>query len=181
MLCLEAWRAGAYVVGEDLGTVEDHARDALRDSGVLSYKLFWFEPRPPFEWSEEAMGAVTTHDLPTIAGVWSGSDLVAQREAGVKVNEEGSAVFRGHITDWTGVDDSTPLPEVIEATYETLAQAPCALLSAALDDALAVEERPNMPGTIDQWPNWCLALPAPLEQLEKSDLANAIAHGLNRR
>jgi 4-alpha-glucanotransferase len=74
-----------------------------------------------------------------------------------------------------------PLPEVIEATYETLAQAPCDLLTAALDDALAVEERPNMPGTIDQWPNWCLALPAPLEQIEKSHLANAIAHGLNGR
>ncbi len=181
LLCLEAWRSGAYVVGEDLGTVEDHARDVLRDSGVLSYKLFWFEPRPPFEWTDQAMGAVTTHDLPTIAGVWSGSDLVAQQEAGIKVNEEGSAVFRGHITEWTGIDDNAPLPEVIEATYETLAQAPCDLLTAALDDALAVEERPNMPGTIDQWPNWCLALPAPLEQIEKSHLANAIAHGLNAR
>ena len=82
LLCLEAWRAGAYVVGEDLGTVEDHAREGLRDSGVLSYKLFWFEPRPPAEWPDHALGAVTTHDLPTVAGVWSGSDSLAQREAG---------------------------------------------------------------------------------------------------
>jgi len=181
LLCLESWRAGAYVVGEDLGTVEDHAREALRESGVLSYKLFWFEPRPPGEWPEQALGAVTTHDLPTVAGVWSGSDLEAQREAGVKVNEEGSTTFRRHITEWTGVADNSPLPDVIEATYAALGDAPCALLSAALDDALAVEERPNMPGTIDQWPNWCLALPAPLEEIEKSGLAAAIAHGLNRR
>ena len=73
------------------------------------------------------------------------------------------------------------MPDVIEATYEALGEAPCVLLSAALDDALAVEERPNMPGTIDQWPNWCLALPAPLEEIEQSHLAAAIADGLNRR
>ena len=179
LLCLEAWRAGAYVVGEDLGTVEDHARAALSESGVLSYKIFWFEPRPPAEWPNQALGAVTTHDLPTVAGVWSGSDLVAQQEAGVKVNEDGSAVFRRHITDWAGVADDSPEPAVIEATYRTLAEAPCALLSAALDDALAVEERPNMPGTIDEWPNWCLALPAPLEQIEQSNLAAAIGRDLN--
>jgi 4-alpha-glucanotransferase len=181
LLCLEAWRARAYVVGEDLGTVEDQARDALASSGVLSYKLFWFEPKPPWEWPDQALGAVTTHDLPTIAGVWSGSDLVNQRAAGVRVNEEGSATFRRRITDWTGVDGNSPLPAVVEATYEALAEAPCALLSAALDDAVAVEERPNMPGTIDQWPNWCLALPDPLEQIERSPLALAIAQDLNGR
>ena len=181
LLCLESWRADAYVVGEDLGTVEDHAREALRESGVLSYKLFWFEPRPPSEWPDQALGAVTTHDLPTVAGVWSGADLEAQREAGVKVNEEGSTTFRRHITEWAGVADDSPMPDVIEATYEALGEAPCVLLSAALDDAVAVEERPNMPGTIDQWPNWCLALPVPLEEIEQSRLAAAIAHGLNRR
>jgi 4-alpha-glucanotransferase len=147
----------------------------------LSYKLFWFEPRPPADWPDEALGAVTTHDLPTIAGVWSGRDLLDQRAAGVKVNEEGSTVFRRHITEWTGIDGGTPMPEVVEATYGALADAPCALLSAALDDALAVEERPNMPGTIDEWPNWCLALPAPLEDIEQSALAAAIAQDLNRR
>ena len=181
LLCLEAWRSGAYVVGEDLGTVEDEARDALRDSGVLSYKLFWFESRPPAEWPDQALGAVTTHDLPTIAGVWSGSDLVDQRAAGVKVNEEGSAVFRRRIAERTGLDGGSPVPQVIEATYHQLAEAPCALLSAALDDALAVEERPNMPGTIDSWPNWCLALPASLEDIEQSALAAAIAEDLSHR
>jgi len=181
LLRLEAWRAGAYVVGEDLGTVEDQVREALDHSGVLSYKIFWFEAQPPAEWPPQALGAVTTHDLPTVAGVWTGSDLVAQREAGVQVNEEGSAGFRRRIREWTGSEDNRPLPEVIEATYSCLARAPCALLSAALDDTLAVEERPNMPGTIDQWPNWCLALPAPLEEIEHNQLAAAIARRFNQR
>jgi 4-alpha-glucanotransferase len=70
---------------------------------------------------------------------------------------------------------------VIEATYAALAEAPCTLRAAALDDALAVEERPNMPGTIHQWPNWCLALPASLEQIEQSALAAAIAARLGGR
>ena len=80
LLRLEAARAGAYVVGEDLGTVEDHVRDVLSDSGVLSYSLFWFEDKRPSEWPYQALGAVTTHDLPTIAGVWTGCDVAAQRK-----------------------------------------------------------------------------------------------------
>jgi 4-alpha-glucanotransferase len=175
LLRLEASRAGAYVVGEDLGTVEDHVRDVLGRSGMLSYRIFWFEPRPPHEWPRQALAAVTTHDLPTVAGAWTGSDPEAQRRAGVPLNEEGSAAMRRRVAEWTGSDDSRPLPEVIEAVYASLAEAPCALRAATLDDALAVEERPNMPGTIEQWPNWCLALPEPLESIEQSALAAAIA------
>jgi 4-alpha-glucanotransferase len=175
LLHLEASRAGAFVVGEDLGTVEDHVRHVLGQSGVLSYKLFWFEPQRPHDWPVQALGAVTTHDLPTVAGVWTRSDPEAQRRAGVPVNEEGPAALRRRLAEWTGSDDGRSLPEVVEAVYACLAEAPCALRAAVLDDALAVEERPNMPGTIDQWPNWCLALPAPLEQIEQSALAAAIA------
>jgi 4-alpha-glucanotransferase len=178
LLRLEAVRAGAYIIGEDLGTVEDHVREVLLGSGVLSYKLFWFEEKQPAEWAHQALGAVTTHDLPTIAGVWTGSDVVAQREAGLAVNEQAAADLRRRLAEWTGSSDDRSLPEVIEATYAALGQAPCALLAAVLDDAACVEERPNMPGTIDEWPNWCLALPVPLEQVEQSDLAAAIARRL---
>jgi 4-alpha-glucanotransferase len=179
LLRLEATRAGAYIVGEDLGTVEDHVRDVLSDSGVLSYRLFWFEDRPPSEWSNQALGAVTTHDLPTIAGVWTGCDIAAQRTAGLAVNEQSCGELRRRLSEWTGSEDNRPLPEVIEATYAALGEAPCALVAAVLDDATSVEERPNMPGTIDEWPNWCLALPVPLEQVQQSELAAAIARSLS--
>lgn len=181
LLRLEAWRAGAYVVGEDLGTVEDHVRETLGNSGVLSYKLFWFEPDAPAHWPAQALGAVTTHDLPTVAGVWTGSDLEAQRKAGVPVNEAGFYSMRHRIAEWTDSADDRPVAEVIEATYGLLAGACCALLVAVLDDAAAVEERPNMPGTIDQWPNWCLALPLSIEQIEQSGLAAAISRQFNNR
>ncbi len=181
LLRLEASRAGAYVVGEDLGTVEDHVRHVLAQGGVLSYKLFWFEPERPAQWPVQALAAVTTHDLPTVAGVWTGADAEAQRRAGIPLNEAGAAALRRRLAEWTGSDDGRPVAEVIEATYDALAEAPCALVAASLDDALAVEERPNMPGTIDQWPNWCLALPASLEQIEQSPLAAAITARLGRR
>lgn len=70
----ERERAGGFVVGEDLGTVEPWMRDELRARGVLSYKVLWFEDDPPEKWPEQSVAAVTTHDLPTIAGVASGVD-----------------------------------------------------------------------------------------------------------
>ncbi|MGD0811772.1 MAG: 4-alpha-glucanotransferase [Acidimicrobiales bacterium] len=181
LLRLEAARAGAFIVGEDLGTVEDHVRAVLFDSGVLSYRLFWFEDERPSEWSYQALGAVTTHDLPTIAGVWTGFDIEAQRSAGLAVNEQSSGELRRRLSEWTGSNDNRPLREVIEATYATLAQAPCALIAAVLDDVTCAEERPNMPGTIDEWPNWCLALPLPLEKVERSELAAAISRALSSK
>jgi 4-alpha-glucanotransferase len=178
LLRLEADRAGAFVVGEDLGTVEDYVREVLGRSGVLSYKLFWFEPQPPAQWPQQALGAVTTHDLPTVAGVWTGSDVEAQKRVGMPLNLEGCATLRRHIVEWTGSSEDRRIPEVIEATYASLATAPCRLLVGVLDDAAQVEERPNMPGTVDQWPNWCLALPMPLEDLQGSSLFRAIARRL---
>jgi len=69
----------------------------------------------------------------------------------------------------------------IEETYRTLAKAPSAILTATLDDACAVVERPNVPGTVTEWPNWSIALPRPLESLESDPLPRAIAQALARR
>ena len=73
ILALESVRARAWIVGEDLGTVEDHVRSALADRGVLSYRLLWFEPRPPESFPRQSLAVCTTHDLPTVAGLWSGT------------------------------------------------------------------------------------------------------------
>jgi 4-alpha-glucanotransferase len=68
----------------------------------------------------------------------------------------------------------------VVATHRLLAEAPARILTATLDDAAVVTERPNMPGTVDERPNWSLALPVPLEDLEQSPTAAAIAGALNR-
>lgn len=179
ILALEAERAGAFVVGEDLGTVEPEVRRDLGERRVLSYRIWWFEDAPTREWPEMAMGAVTTHDLPTVAGVLTGSDLKSQRDIGMEPNEESSAALLRKLHDRAGPGAGGP-EEVIDAVYQDLAEARCYLLTATLDDVLAVEERPNMPGTVGTWPNWCLALPAPLEELEEAPLGARLAEHLRR-
>jgi 4-alpha-glucanotransferase len=180
ILALEAHRAGGLVVGEDLGTVTDEARRDLTERQILSYRVWWFERDSPRSWPRNALGAVSTHDLPTVAGVLTGSDIQHQRRLGLEPNEEGSAALQRKLFERTGAGPGTPAEQVIEGVYEDLGQAPCLVLTASLDDVAAVEQRPNMPGTIDEWPNWCIALPLLLEQLEQSSLAAAIAERLNR-
>ena len=78
IVALESHRARSVVVGEDLGTVEPGVREALAEHAVLSYRLLWFEQDDPTSWPALAMGAITTHDLPTITGLWTGIDLEDQ-------------------------------------------------------------------------------------------------------
>ena len=81
----------------------------------------------------------------------------------------------------TGVSSRAPIDEVVERTHQLLAESPSMIVSATLDDALAVEERPNMPAAKnDRWPNWSLALPESQENLERSRLALTIASALKR-
>ncbi|MFL6095668.1 MAG: 4-alpha-glucanotransferase, partial [Blastococcus sp.] len=88
IVALESHRAQALVVGEDLGTVEDGVREAMAEHGVLSYRLLWFEDDAPAEWPAAAMAAITTHDLPTVAGLWTGADLAEQRGLDTGTEEE---------------------------------------------------------------------------------------------
>jgi 4-alpha-glucanotransferase len=181
IIALESQRAGAFVVGEDLGTVERGVRERLREAGVLSTRVLWFETDAPEHWPELALATATTHDLPTVAGVWTGSDVAAQRSLGLEPNVEASAECRRRLAWMSGVAEGGPVDRVIEGTYRTLAAAPSAVVTATLEDALAVEERPNMPGTMREWPNWSLALPATLEALEETPLALAIAAAMRSR
>ena len=180
ILALESHRAGAYIVGEDLGTVEDFVRQELFERGVLSYRLLWFEPHRPPDFPVQALAAVTTHDLPTVAGMWSGADLAECQALGLDPNEEGARAIRDRLADWSGSPDDASPGDVVVNTHRLLAQAPSMILTATLDDAAVVEERPNVPGTVDERPNWSIALPVPLEELEESPTAAAIAEALNR-
>ncbi len=181
IVALESQRAKAIIVGEDLGTVEDETREQLAAKHILSYRLLWFEKTPPSHFPERALAAVTTHDLPTIAGLWSGSDLHAQKHLGLSPNEAGTADIRSRIKRLTRSAEKTPAAVVVARVHQALSHAPSRILTATLDDAMAVEERPNIPATTDEWPNWCLALPKPIESLKPSRLARQIAKALGRR
>ncbi|MGY1796098.1 4-alpha-glucanotransferase [Geodermatophilus sp. SYSU D00525] len=177
IVALESHRAQAVVVGEDLGTVEDGVREALAEHGILSYRLLWFEDDDPAEWPEEAMAAVTTHDLPTVAGLWTGADVEEQREHGTGSDEELERGRRSLLERLPGLREDARPETAVTRAHELLGRAPSLLLSATLDDALAVRRRPNMPGTTDR-PNWSLPLPVPVEDLAGHPLLQEVARTL---
>jgi 4-alpha-glucanotransferase len=177
IVALESVRAAALVVGEDLGTVEPGVREALAEHGLLSYRLLWFEADPPARWSGESMAAVTTHDLPTVAGLWTGSDLAEQRrylEVSDAELEHGRTELLDRLDRPGGPAPGASVEEAVIGAYRLLAQSPARLLCATLDDAVAAEARPNLPAVADR-PNWCIPLPVTLEELLQHPTAHELA------
>ena len=180
IVALESERARAFIIGEDLGTVEPGVRERLHEYRMMSYRLLYFEPVPPHQFPELALSSVTTHDLPTIAGLWSGLDAKAQKQIGIDPNEAGTKALREKLRALGNLAEDAPVEAVIESTHRALAQAPSRVLLATFDDAVAAPERPNLPGTVNEWPNWSLALEKPLEEIEELDLPVRLAGVLKR-
>ena len=180
ILALESRRAEAFVVGEDLGTVEPVVREEMGRRNMLSYRVFWFEEGPPQTYPQQSLATITNHDLPTIAGVWTGRDRDDQAEAGLEPDVDATDRLRRRLSESTDLEADAAVSTVVQKTYGLLASAPSAILTATLEDALEVPERPNQPGTIDEFPNWSRALPRTLEQMRKDPLPRAIADALVR-
>jgi 4-alpha-glucanotransferase len=180
IVAVESHRARAWVAGEDLGTVEKQVRRQLAKNRILSYRLLWFEDEAPADFPEHALSAVSTHDLPTVAGLWTGADFAAQQRIGQQPSKTGFQQIRERLLAATGLSEDATPAQAVAAAYRALGQSRSAVLAASLDDALVVEQRPNMPGTTVQWPNWSLALPQPLEELESAPLPQQIADSLRR-
>jgi 4-alpha-glucanotransferase len=175
LVALESHRAGAFIVGEDLGTVEDGVREELAERRILSYRLMWFEDLAPAEYPELSLAAITTHDLPTVAGLWSGAESRIQVSRGLTPNEEGTRSMLERLRSRTGLEAGAETWPAIRAAHRALGRSASAIVTATLEDALQVEERPNMPGTIHEWPNWSVALPETLEALESDPRPRELA------
>jgi 4-alpha-glucanotransferase len=181
IVALESQRARATVVGEDLGTVEEGVREKLAEHGILSYRVAWFEERPPAQYPELAMAAVATHDLPTIAGLWTRADVRELVRLGLVKDETALDFTRARLSQLAGLGDEAAVADVIEAVHARLAEAPSLLVTATLDDALAAPERPNVPGTSFERPNWSISLSLALEDFETALLPRRIAAILGAR
>jgi 4-alpha-glucanotransferase len=168
-LAEESRRANAFVIGEDLGLVEPSVRRRLRKRGALSYRLLWFEGTSPGRWPRESVGAVGTHDLPTVAGIWN------LTEPDHRLHR-----LRRPLQDVTRLPDAAAALDVAVAAYRALSRARSRIVLAQLEDALGVEERPNVPGTTTEFPNWRLALPQSRDEIEKSLGARRIAAVMRR-
>ncbi len=155
VLAIESRRAGAVVIGEDLGTVARGVRRSLARRGLLSTRLVLFERRGMDRLPRSVLAAVTTHDLPTVAGAWRRSDLADQRAAGLDPDPRDLEILRERLARTAGVAPDASVEELVLRVHRALAASPAALVSATLEDALRVETRPNLPGTTRaQRANW---------------------------
>jgi len=198
ILALEAWRAGAVVVGEDLGTVDPWMRDYLGERGLLGTSILWFErdwstgqPLAPEQWRELCLGTVTTHDLPPTAGYLTGEHIRIRASLGLltrSVEEERAVDAAEQEAVLAALRSLGLLPagagerQIVEALHSYLQRTPCRLLGVALTDAVGERRAMNQPGTSAQYPNWRLPLtdgrghPVLLEDLVHSERARSLAH-----
>jgi 4-alpha-glucanotransferase len=196
IIALESVRNRAVIIGEDLGTIGEEAREALSSFGMLSYRLFYFERDwntgtflPPEAYPEMALTAVTTHDLPTLPGYWAGRDIEVKTQLGIYPNEAAvendiSARERDRqlIIEALGhcLPDGFSPPEKMTqelslCVHTHLGRTPCRLVAVSLDDVLEVPDQQNMPGTIDAHPNWRQKCPVLLGDIIKNEQAKALA------
>ena len=158
------------VVGEDLGTVSDDLRTTLADWGIWSYRVLMFERQAdgsfvsPEHYPRDALATFNTHDLPTYRGWVTSHDLIVRRDIGHPSGETDKERLKALSTLQAalanaGCDEGAGFADV--ARY--LAATPCRLVLVAIEDVLGVVDQPNLPGTIDEYPNWRQRLPIPLE------------------
>jgi 4-alpha-glucanotransferase len=181
IVALESVRHRATVIGEDLGTVPPSLRSRLRRRGLLSYLVLLFEDRPPRRWPRRALAAVTTHDLPTVAGLWDGSDLAVRRDIGLPADPAATEALVDRLRRDGGPPRDAGVPAAVLHAHRLLAASPCDLLAATLEDVAQVRERPNQPGSGGECLNWSLALPLSRERLEALPMAGELAAILARR
>ncbi len=211
LLALESHRHRCMVIGEDLGTVPDALRATLAENAVLSYRVLIFERdstagfKPPDAYPPEALATVSTHDLPTLAGWWAGTDIALRADHGLLPSEqERESQVRERAADrlrlLTALDNAGLLPAgvscdaiaatsvldpVLATAVQTyLARTPSRLAVVQLEDLLGMQEQPNLPGTIDEYPNWRRKLSLPLEQWPEDEqvatLVAALVHARPR-
>ena len=186
LLALEAERAGAVVVGEDLGTVLPGVREEMAERGVLGSSVLWFEtdddgrPLPPGRWRPRSLASVTTHDLPTAAG-WlvdeqhrvrarlglvagdveaQGARVAAERE---RLLATLPALSQDEVAALEAVQDSSARAEEhdVARLHAAVASSPALVVLAQLADAVGDRRMPNLPGTVDEYPAWRLPLAGP--------------------
>ncbi|MEA9391509.1 4-alpha-glucanotransferase [Acerihabitans sp. TG2] len=206
ILALESQRHHCMVIGEDLGTVPEEIRGRLRDNGIYSYNVLFFEQNahheflPPEAYAPQSMAAATTHDLPTLRGYWSAGDLFLGRQLGLypdtavlRYLHEDRQRSRQGLLDALHRHGSLPKntpqqakglvmsPRLNRAMHRYLADSASALLGVQPEDWLDIATPVNVPGTSDQYPNWRRKLTRTLEEMFANPGINRLLRDINRR
>ncbi|MEX2981507.1 4-alpha-glucanotransferase [Streptomyces sp. C36] len=208
VLALEAHRAGAAVIGEDLGTVEPGVRETLAERGVLGTSVLWFErdyaggaarpePLEPERWRAGCVATATTHDLPSTAARLTGDHVELRHRLGlldrplaVEQREDAAGVAEwlalfgrlGLLPEGPGDEEAA-----VRAVHRFLLRTPARLVGVWLPDAVGDRRPQNLPGTWDQYPNWRLPVadaagrPLSLEELTASPRLHALMEDLREQ
>lgn len=199
LVALESYRHRAIVVGENLGTVPPGFNEQLSSKGVLGTSVLWFERETqgpgrfvaPSHWPAESMATTTTHDLPTVAGWWTGTDLEwrhklgqldgAALRAAQDERENDKQLLSEAMTHSAGLthnDDAPPVPQALE--WVSSCSAPLCVFP--LEDVLALPQQPNMPGTDCEGghPNWLRRLPLDVDSVLNNPTASTSIRAIRR-
>jgi 4-alpha-glucanotransferase len=199
ILALESQRNQCSVIGEDLGTVPPEIVALLSDAGIYSYKVFFFETAEdggyvsPKHYPTQAMATLCTHDMPTLRGFWHCDDLKMGADIGLYPDENQlnalfderlaskqaileSVAWHGYLPEGVGRDASlVPMDSHLsEGLHLHLAAGSCALMSLQLEDLLEMDKPVNIPGTVDEYPNWRRKLNTTLDDLFSREEVNRI-------
>jgi 4-alpha-glucanotransferase len=200
ILALESVRGKFLIVGEDLGTVTDQVREALQQSRILSYKVFYFEKDTsgrfyrPEEYARQSLVASTTHDLPTLAGFWTGRDIEARREAGLSDEHASRRQYAERAADKQQMLDmlhqlrllpdwfpksAGQVPELAGELHNAiigfLVQTPSMLMVLNQEDLTKETEQQNLPASTWQYPNWRRKMKYTVEELRAAKDAQDFA------
>lgn len=206
ILALESQRNHCMVIGEDLGTVPVEIIAKLRDCGVYSYKVLYFEHdqdnsfRAPQSYTVQAMATITTHDLPTLRGYWQADDLHLGRELGLypdldvlrQLHADREAAKQGLLNGLHQygcipkkvghrANHLTMSPTLNRGLQRYVADSASALLGLQPEDWLDMEKPVNIPGTSDQYPNWRRKLTHTLEEMFNDPNVNLLIRDLDKR
>ncbi len=201
IVALESWRQRCMVIGEDLGTVPAGFRERMRRERIYSYRLFYFErskdgaPAAPEDYPAGSVAAVSTHDLATLPGYWTGRDLAVRAEldlypsaelerATVLARQEDRKRMvealrgRGLLASMEELPaDAMPF-DLALAVHRYLAQCSSRLMAVQLEDILDIVEQANVPGTTTEHPNWRRKMPENLDALAADPRMRALAAAL---
>lgn len=179
VLCWEAERSGAILIGEDLGTVEPDVRRDLAECGILGTSVLWFErdehgaPRPPEHWRAACLATVGTHDMPPVGGYAHGDHIELRERLGLLTRpaEVEWSEHRRRMADWIGslerlgllapglTPETAPdAPAFVAALHAFLVRTEARLVGVSLADAVGERHTQNQPGTVDEYPNWRIPL-----------------------
>ncbi|MDW3225479.1 MAG: 4-alpha-glucanotransferase [Paracoccaceae bacterium] len=192
IIAIEAQRAKTVIVGEDLGLVPDGFRDTMASKGLYGYTVVQYEKtkkgkfRKADELRPQSLACFGTHDTPTIKGFWEGDDIAWWHRLGwidaasqttakhQRQNEKAAlmGVPENELHSYTSRD-------LANRVHDDLAQGPTALVAVQLDDVIGVQDAQNLPGTIDEHPNWRRIMPVSVDEIAQDrnlqDTANSMA------